>query len=527
MADEQHIRWLFDGREAWRARRFESRFSPDFSGVDLYQAFRNANKLGSDGAIPLAGYDLRNANFVGSLLNPPPLSDSEGADLRGADLYSADFRSANLTLAKLDGADLHSAKLGDARLVAASLRETDLTEARLPNTNLEHADLTDAKLRLAYLEGANLRCATLDRADLTSAELMGADLEGSRPWTAMLFPPTDSVSEPSDAPVPARISSIAQLLQHCSELRDGAAPDRVFYFRGERKSEWKLEPSVMRSKNGHPPLRVYEGQMLLELMSQRPEDFSGSSSALSQWVLAQHHGLNTRLLDVTRNPLVALLGACGGLGRQSEDSECNGRVHVFSVPRQLIKPFTSDAVTVIANLAKLSCPEQDRLLGRSSEESRQRFLGMPFAESPADDRLRRHNVVLRRLYHLIRRESPHFAERIDPRDFFRVFVVEPLQSFERIRAQSGAFLISGFHERFERDQVLGWNAQIPLYDHTVLDVPGGDKKAIVRELGLLGFTRESLLPGLDEAASALTRRYFGSIRPEHTGAETTPPGSTG
>ena len=526
MADQQHIRWLFDGREAWNARRSESRFTPDFSGEDLYQVFRNANKLGSDGAIPLAGYDLEHANLVGSLLNPPPLSDSVGADLRGAKLYSADFRTANLTRAELDGADLHSAKLGDARLVAASLRETNLTEARLPATNLKCADLTAANLRSAHLAGANLSCATLDRAELAFAELMGADLEGSRPWTAVLFPPTESVLEPSDATVPARISGIAELLQHCSALRDGATPDRVFYFRGQRDNGWKLEPSVMRSKTGRPPLRAYEGQMLLELMSQHPEDFAASSTALSQWVLAQHHGLKTRLLDITRNPLVALLGACGQLGRQTEDSECDGRVHVFSVPRQLIKPFTSDAVAVIANLAKLSCLEQDRLLGWSLEESRQRFLGIHSAESSTDDRLRRHDVVLRRLYHLIRRESPHFAERIDPRDFFRVFVVEPLQSFERIRAQSGAFLISAFHERFERDQILGWNAQIPLYDHVVLDVPSGDKEAIVRELALLGFTRESLLPGLDETASAITQTYSGSNRLEPSGEELSPSGST-
>ena len=66
MADQQHIHWLFEGREEWNARRDENEFTPDFSGVDLYQAFRDENKLNSDGDIPLAGFDLRRANFADS-----------------------------------------------------------------------------------------------------------------------------------------------------------------------------------------------------------------------------------------------------------------------------------------------------------------------------------------------------------------------------------------------------------------------------------------------------------------------------
>ena len=64
------------------------------------------------------------------------------------------------------------------------------------------------------------------------------------------------------------------------------------------------------SSEGEFRLRKKESDMLLEVMSQRPEDFSGMNSALEQLVLAQHYGVKTRLLDVTRNPCVALFSAC-------------------------------------------------------------------------------------------------------------------------------------------------------------------------------------------------------------------------
>ena len=68
-----------------------------------------------------------------------------------------------------------------------------------------------------------------------------------------------------------------------------------FYFRGERCSctSWELRPSLLRSETS-PGLRGFEGEMLLNLMARRPEEFGEATSAVEQWVLAQHHGLQTK-----------------------------------------------------------------------------------------------------------------------------------------------------------------------------------------------------------------------------------------
>ena len=80
MANETHIQWLLDGREAWNAKRAESDFTPDFSGVDLYQIFRDADKLNGDGDIPLAGFELRDAKFANTRLKCPSRPMPEPSD---------------------------------------------------------------------------------------------------------------------------------------------------------------------------------------------------------------------------------------------------------------------------------------------------------------------------------------------------------------------------------------------------------------------------------------------------------------
>ena len=290
------------------------------------------------------------------------------------------------------------------------------------------------------------------------------------------------------------------MLDRCREFRKVRGDEVVLYFRGESRCFPELRPSVMRNPEPREaPLRSAEGEMLNDLMTRQPEAFNGLDSALAQWVLAQHHGLRTRLLDITRNPLVALYNACNGNGDE------DGRLHVFGAPRSLIKPFNSDTVSVLASFAKLPRAEQTLILGKAQIDAPEdalpnmadHLIGTdPFGKAKAH------------LYTIIRQERPYFEERVDIRDLLRVFVVEPQRSFERLRAQSSAFLLSAFHERYERNEVLRWNQHIPIYSHSLLTLPHGQKESALRDLRLLDLTRETLFPSVDEAASAVTQQYL-------------------
>lgn len=384
------------------------------------------------------------------------------------------YPRAEFAFCDLQGTDFRLPVLG------YDFRAANFFFADLRGTNFHGADLQSARFRDAKLTDATLSGTRLDSAELDSAELTGTDLSYAAPWRASLFP--HAPPKPPLVPSEATITSVSDLIRLCGNLREQAVGSALrFYFRGEIQS-WKLRPSVLRSLR----LRRTEGAMLTELMTARPQDFTEHSLALEQWVLAQHHELRTRLLDVTRNPLAALFFACEpDLDSNKED----GRLHVFAVPPSLIKPYDSDSVSIIANFAKLSFAEQSTLLGKRREVTGN------------------YQRAMAKLYHLIGQEKPHFRQAIDPRDLFRVFVVEPRRSFDRISAQAGAFLLSAFHERLEASIISRYPCRTPVYQHLAWTIPASAKTSIVKELSMLNVTRPALFPELTTAAGAITDHH--------------------
>ena len=449
------------GTTAWNARRQPGgalhSAIPDFSDANLRSEFENAGLVKPGERMPLARYVLTSADLT-------------SADLTRAVLTRAVLTRAVLTDADLTDADLTGTKLNRAKLIRARIFDTDLADAQF-----ENADLTRAEL---------VRVQCNKTTNFVGANFTGTNLTGTQLWNAKIY----SISKSPDQIhiTRRRVTSVSSLLTAIKNIQDihDDSGYRLF-FRGEHQTGWELQPSVMRDS----VLRSHESRMLIDLAAQRPEEFNGLISGLAHLVTAQHHGLKTRFLDVSSNPLVALFHAC--IEEKMPKRPKNARLHIFVTPRDIVKSFTSDTISVIANYARLPTALQKAFIG----------------ENAGSGDYNTYNVAMDRLHQLIQSEKPYFVSRIDPRDFYRVVIVEPQQTSERIRAQSGAFLVSALHKRFEREQIAQKNADIPVYAHHQLTIPGNRRVGILEELRMLKVTHETLFPGLDASAKAITEAY--------------------
>lgn len=303
----------------------------------------------------------------------------------------------------------------------------------------------------------------------------------ARPDNTELVPDNAAETIPPAAPqrvILGEASSVQHFLNTLFGLEDTA--DTETFFRGHDVQTYELTPSVLRTDEGGAwQFLPNEDRLCKELLIAHDDEFRNDRFCMDRLVRMAHFELPTRLLDISSNPLVALFFACDG-GESGIKEDVPGEVIVFRVAEDRIKYYDSDTVSCIANLANLTHEQKNRLK----------------LELPIEDFNR--DPVVGKLIHFIKGEKPYFETRIVPGDLGSIVCVKAKLTNNRIKSQSGAFLLYGLDAKMPDEGQDG----IAIDRITITN-----KTSILAELDRLNINAKTVYPSIDRTAKHLKARY--------------------
>lgn len=249
------------------------------------------------------------------------------------------------------------------------------------------------------------------------------------------------------------------------------------FYRGHSDANYILAPSIMRNNKWFNN----ESAMYNDIIINCPESFSKCNTHLEKLVEMQHYGLPTRLLDITRNPLVALYFAC------ESNYDNYGEVVLIAAEKKDIKYPQSDSVSVLSSLPLFSRKNQEHIRDCAlSSENNYEF-----------------NKKIPRLHHEIRLEKPAFLPEIIKEEIIDSFIVYAVKNNNRIVKQDGAFIICGL---IENSDVL--NKYRLKEDEKKVVLLIDNKEQILKTLDNLSINKATLFPEIECVTEYIKSKYL-------------------
>jgi hypothetical protein len=272
---------------------------------------------------------------------------------------------------------------------------------------------------------------------------------------------------------PTRIGDVSTFITNLIDYGLGEKSNFVFYFRGHSDREkFELKPSLYRNHNW----MSNEHLLFREIMVKCPDDFHRHQTTFEKLVKMQHYSLPTRLLDLTGNPLSALYFAV------KEFPDLEGEVIIFKVPKDDIKYYDSDSVSILSNISKM--PKNfdiTQIKSKSVEE---------FNMDPQ----------IKSLLHEIKKEIPYFESKIDPNTINAVLCVKSKLNNPRIIRQDGAFFLFGINNNKLTPSKIPTNYMKTSEDFKFVIFR---KDNIKKQLSALGINDATMFPEIESVAKHL------------------------
>lgn len=327
-------------------------------------------------------------------------------------------------------------------------------------------------------------------------------------------------------------------------------------FRGHSSKNFDLIPSLYR-KDSH---YINEDLMYKETYMNAYDQFASAKNHLEKLTIMQHYGLPTRLLDLTRNPLVALYFAVTG-SNLNEEAE----ILVFNIKNKEIKYYDSDSVNIISALSVLNYSEKQRLFKlaiiyiaklfkyarKATSSSSLKKINNSHINKVTPQVIEDFNKesIVKKLNREVEKESGMYLKEIHPVTILSIFAVYPMPNNNRISRQQGLFLVPGIlnpssvkqhiqklrfykHKEFKKDSVqeflnnlnpdqenlkmkkypLLLNALKCAHIEFIPEFPRyiirpSDKQTLLKELDLFGINESTIYPDMSNIINRVKETY--------------------
>ncbi|MBO4694540.1 MAG: FRG domain-containing protein [Clostridia bacterium] len=276
-----------------------------------------------------------------------------------------------------------------------------------------------------------------------------------------------------------KIDSLSKYIEEIKKIEP--KEDEILLFRGHSDIKYKLIPGIFRDNN-----ELKEESLCHDIMVDYSNEFN-IKEHLSTLVKMQHYGSPTRLLDVTKNMLIALFFAVEDC-KDGNDIN-NGEVIVFKIKKSDFLHHDSDKVLMLSCLPFLKI-EDKRDLEKYCKDNKEHII--------VDEDVAKKDS-LKHLLHEIKREFPAFETCIETNHLLKNYFVAVKKDNERIQKQDGAFIIFGLGDK-----------TIPTIETKHIKIDASDKNDILRDLKLCNIDSSTVYPSYERRLLMLNNKKLGS-----------------
>lgn len=178
--------------------------------------------------------------------------------------------------------------------------------------------------------------------------------------------------------------------------------------------------------------------------------------------------------------------ACVGEKEENKD----GEMLFFRIPKDEVKYYDSDTVSVIANVAW--CPADFEIAKQYSLDDK------------AFHNINNHHAL--HLIHQIKQEKPYFLEKIQPQHLQSILCVRPKLDNPRVIRQDGAFFLFGITDNKYAPAQLPDRWRIHPDEKRYI-IKSTDKISILKQLASVGISRAKLFPEIDNVSQFIKNDF--------------------